>query len=49
MKILITRAAGLLGSYISEKYFNEGHIVYGIDNLVNGSLNNVRTLDLLYN
>jgi UDP-glucose 4-epimerase len=44
MKILITGAAGFLGSYLSEKYVNEGHIVYGIDNLLNGNLNNVRTL-----
>lgn len=44
MKILITGAAGFLGSHISEKYVNEGHIVYGIDNLLNGNLNNVRTL-----
>ena len=44
MKILITGAAGFLGIYLSEKYVNEGHIVYGIDNLVNGNLNNVRTL-----
>jgi UDP-glucose 4-epimerase len=44
MKILITGAAGFLGSYLSEKYVNEGHIVFGIDNLLNGNLNNVRTL-----
>jgi UDP-glucose 4-epimerase len=44
VKILITGAAGFLGSYLSEKYVNEGHIVYGIDNLLNGNLNNVRTL-----
>lgn len=44
MKILITGSAGFLGSYLSEKYVNEGHIVYGIDNLLNGNLNNIRTL-----
>jgi UDP-glucose 4-epimerase len=44
LKILITGAAGFLGSHLSEKYVNEGHIVYGIDNLLNGNLNNVRTL-----
>ena len=44
MKVLITGAAGFLGSHLSEKYVNEGHIVYGIDSLVNGNLNNVRTL-----
>ncbi|TVP41697.1 GDP-mannose 4,6-dehydratase [Candidatus Nitrosocosmicus arcticus] len=44
MKIMITGAAGFLGSHLSEKYVNEDHIVYGIDNLLNGNLNNVRTL-----
>ena len=44
MKILITGAAGFLGSHLSEKYIGEGHTVYGIDNLSNGNLNNIRTL-----
>ncbi len=44
MKILITGAAGFLGSHLSEKYVNENHIVYALDNLLNGNLNNIRTL-----
>jgi dTDP-glucose 4,6-dehydratase len=44
MKILITGAAGFLGSHLSEKYIGEGHIVYALDNLMNGNLNNIRTL-----
>ncbi|MGB5090386.1 MAG: GDP-mannose 4,6-dehydratase, partial [Nitrososphaeraceae archaeon] len=44
MKILITGAAGFLGSYLSEKYVLDGHLVYGVDNLMNGNLNNIRTL-----
>jgi UDP-glucose 4-epimerase len=44
MKILLTGAAGFLGSHLAEKYVNEGSIVYGIDNLLNGNLNNIRTL-----
>ncbi len=44
MKILITGAAGFLGSHLSEKYVNEGHVVYALDNLMNGNLNNIRTL-----
>ncbi len=44
MKILITGAAGFLGSHLSEKYVNEGNVVYALDNLMNGNLNNIRTL-----
>lgn len=44
MKILITGAAGFLGSHLTEKYVNEGNVVYGLDNLMNGNLNNIRTL-----
>jgi UDP-glucose 4-epimerase len=44
LKILITGAAGFLGSYLSEKYVLDKHLVYGIDNLMNGNLNNIRTL-----
>jgi len=44
MKILVTGAAGFLGSHLSEKYVNEGHVIYAVDNLLNGNLNNIRTL-----
>jgi UDP-glucose 4-epimerase len=44
MKILITGAAGFLGSHLCEKYVREGHIVFGLDNLMNGNINNIRTL-----
>jgi UDP-glucose 4-epimerase len=44
MKILITGGAGFLGSHLCEKYVREGHIVYALDNLMNGNLNNIRTL-----
>lgn len=44
MKILVTGAAGFLGSHLCEKYVQEGHVVYGLDNLMNGNINNIRTL-----
>lgn len=44
MKILITGGAGFLGSYLCEKYVQDGHIVYALDNLMNGNLNNIRVL-----
>lgn len=44
MKILITGGAGFLGSHLSEKYVSDGHVVYALDNLMNGNLNNIRLL-----
>ncbi|VFJ12511.1 dTDP-glucose 4,6-dehydratase [Candidatus Nitrosocosmicus franklandus] len=44
MRILITGGAGFLGSHLSEKYVNEGHKIFVVDNLLNGNLNNIRTL-----
>ena len=35
MKILITGAAGYIGSVVSERLSNEGHTVFGIDNYEN--------------
>src|ERR671918_2058201 len=44
MKILVTGGAGFLGSYLCEKYVNDGHVFYAFDNLMNGNLNNIRVL-----
>lgn len=44
MKILITGGAGFLGSHLCEKYVEDGHVVYALDNLMNGNLNNIRVL-----
>ena len=44
MKILITGGAGFLGSHLCEKYVDDGHVVYALDNLMNGNLNNIRVL-----
>ena len=41
---MITGGAGFIGSHLCEKYVNQGHIVYAVDNLINGNLNNIRTL-----
>ena len=35
-KILITGAAGFLGSHLCDRFINEGYFVYGMDNFITG-------------
>ena len=44
MRILITGAAGFLGSHLSDRFLADGHDVVGMDNLVTGSVNNIAHL-----
>ena len=44
MRILITGAAGFLGSHLCDRFLAEGHEVIGLDNLVTGSEDNVAHL-----
>lgn len=44
MKILLTGAAGFLGSHISQKLINESHEVIGLDDLSTGSIGNIKHL-----
>jgi len=43
-RILITGAAGFLGSHLSDRFINEGYKVIGMDNLITGSLTNIEHL-----
>ena len=43
-KILITGAAGFLGSHLSDRFIKEGYHVIGMDNLITGSLKNIEHL-----
>jgi dTDP-glucose 4,6-dehydratase len=44
MRILITGAAGFLGSHLSDKLISDGHDVIGMDNFVTGSPDNIAHL-----
>lgn len=41
MRVLITGAAGFLGSHLCDKLISEGHEVIGMDNFITGSPNNL--------
>ena len=43
-RVLITGAAGFLGSHLSDKFLQEGFEVIGMDNLLTGSIQNITHL-----
>ena len=43
-KILITGAAGFLGSHLCDRFIKEGYHVIGMDNLITGDLKNIEHL-----
>ena len=44
MRIVITGAAGFIGSHLSETLLDRGHTIVGLDNLVTGHLSNIEHL-----
>lgn len=42
--VLITGAAGFLGSHLCDRFMNEGYKVIGMDNLITGDLKNIEHL-----
>jgi len=44
MRVVITGAAGFIGSHLSETLLDRGHSVVGIDNFVTGDVNNIAHL-----
>jgi dTDP-glucose 4,6-dehydratase len=45
MRVVITGAAGFLGSHLAERFLREGYDVLGVDNYVTGSQDNIRLLE----
>jgi dTDP-glucose 4,6-dehydratase len=48
-RILITGAAGFLGSHLCDRFIKEGYFVIAMDNLITGSLRNIEHLFKLEN
>lgn len=44
MRVLITGAAGFLGSHLADRFLDDGHQVVGLDNFSTGSPSNVEAL-----
>jgi len=44
MRVLITGAAGFLGSHLTDRFLKDGHDVVGMDNLITGSRENLAHL-----
>lgn len=44
MKIIVTGGAGFLGSHLCDRLIERGDIVYCVDNLITGSLDNIKRL-----
>src|SRR5664280_1699321 len=44
MRVVVTGAAGFLGSHITDRLLSEGHTVLGVDNLSTGTLDNLAHL-----
>lgn len=48
-RVLITGAAGFLGSHLCDRFIKEGYYVIGMDNLITGDLKNIEHLMKLEN
>jgi len=49
LRVLITGAAGFLGSHLCDRFIKEGYYVIGMDNLITGDLKNIEHLMKLEN
>jgi nucleoside-diphosphate-sugar epimerase len=44
MRVLITGAAGFLGSHLADRFLKDGHSVVGLDNFITGNPDNIAHL-----
>jgi phenylalanyl-tRNA synthetase alpha subunit len=48
-RVLVTGAAGFLGSHLCDRFIKEGFYVIGMDNLITGNMENIEHLMALEN
>ncbi|MDB2471568.1 SDR family oxidoreductase [Flavobacteriaceae bacterium] len=48
-RVLITGAAGFLGSHLCDKFIDQGYVVIGMDNFITGDYDNIKHLRSNYN
>jgi nucleoside-diphosphate-sugar epimerase len=48
MNILVTGGAGFIGRWVVKRLLEDGHSIWILDNLSNGSINNIKELQLIY-
>ena len=46
MRVLITGAAGFLGSHLVDRFLADGHSVVGVDNFITGHPDNIAHLEI---
>ena len=49
MRIVITGAAGFLGSHLTDRLLSQGHEVVGVDSLITGAMENLKHLESNHN
>ena len=45
MRVVITGAAGFLGSHLTDRFIADGHTVVGVDNVITGNMANLKHLE----
>ncbi len=48
LRIIVSGAAGFIGSHLTDRLLKDRHIVIGLDNLITGSVHTIEYIELFY-